>query len=213
MTALPLADSERVRVGDLAVAIGNPFRLAQTATAGIVSAVDRQIDAPNGFSIPDAIQTDAAINPGNSGGPLLNERGGVIGVNSQIETGGAGRGNVGIGFAVPANTVREVIPRLKTGDTIARPWLGVETSDSTNPGAPSGAEVQGVTAGSPADGAGLTPGDVITQIDGQPVSGADDVSKIINGKQPGDHVEMRIDRSGQDIKLGANLGNRPTKTP
>lgn len=210
---LQFADSRQVQVGDTAIAIGNPFGLDRTATEGIVSGLGREIRAPNGFSIDEVIQTDAPINPGNSGGPLLDVTGRVIGVNSQIATAGASQGNVGIGFAVPANTVREVIPRLKAGDTIARPWLGVETSDSTNPGVPSGAEVQGVTAGSPADGAGLTPGDVITQIDGQPVSGADDVSKIINGKQPGDHVEMRIDRSGQDIKLGANLGNRPTKTP
>ncbi|HEX7299647.1 MAG TPA: trypsin-like peptidase domain-containing protein [Solirubrobacteraceae bacterium] len=210
---LQFADSRQVRVGDTAIAIGNPFGLDRTATEGIVSGIGRHITAPNGFSIDEVIQTDAPINPGNSGGPLLDETARVIGVNSQIATSGASQGNVGIGFAVPANTVREVVPRLKKGDRIARPWLGVETSDSTNPAAPAGAEVQSVTPGGPADGAGLSPGDVITEIDGQPVDDPDDVSRLISGKQPGDHVDMRVDRSGQEVSLGATLGNRPARTP
>jgi putative serine protease PepD len=210
---LQFADSRQVQVGQTAIAIGNPFGLDRTATEGIVSGIGRSIRAPNGFSIDQVIQTDAPINPGNSGGPLLDDTGRVIGVNSQIATAGASQGNVGIGFAVPSNTVREVVPRIKNGDRIARPFLGVETSDSTNPAAPTGAEVQGVTAGGPADGAGLTQGDVITEIDGQPVTGSNDVSRIVNGKQPGDHIALRIDRSGQDIRLSATLGNRPAKTP
>ena len=123
---LALADSSRVKVGDTAVAIGNPFGLDRTATAGIVSGLGRHIRAPNGFEIDQVIQTDAPINPGNSGGPLLDTRARVIGVNSQIATAGqTGNGNVGIGFAVPSNTVREVVPRLKQGETIDRPYLGV----------------------------------------------------------------------------------------
>src|ERR671930_2125370 len=210
---LQFADSRQVQVGDTAIAIGNPFGLDRTATEGIVSGIGREIKAPNGFSIDQVIQTDAPINPGNSGGPLLDETGRVIGVNSQIATAGGSQGNVGIGFAVPSNTVREVVPRLKAGDKIARPWLGVETSDPTDPAAPPGAEVQSVTQGGPAQAAGVEPGDVITEIDGQPVANSSDVSRIINGKKPGDHVDLRIDRSGQDIRLAAALGNRPARTP
>jgi S1-C subfamily serine protease len=114
---------------------------------------------------------------------------------------------------VPANTVREVVPRLKKGDRIARPWLGVETSDSTNPAVSSGAEVQSVTPGGPADSAGLEPGDVIVEIDGQQVNDSSDISRLVNGKQPGDHVDLRIDRNGQDVRLGTTLGNRPQRTP
>src|SRR3954464_1281060 len=110
---LTLADSSRVHIGDNVVAIGNPFGLDRTATAGIVSGLGRHIQAPNGFDIDEVIQTDAPINPGNSGGPLIDARGRVIGVNSQIETGGGGGGNVGIGFAVPSNAVRDVVPRLE----------------------------------------------------------------------------------------------------
>jgi putative serine protease PepD len=211
--ALQFADSRQVRVGDTAIAIGNPFGLDRTATEGIVSGIGREIKAPNGFSIDEVIQTDAPINPGNSGGPLLDETGRVIGVNSQIATAGGGGGNVGIGFAVPSNTVRVVVPRLKKGDRIAHPWLGVQTSDPTDPASPPGAEVQDVTSGGPADAAGLQQGDVITEIDGQPLSDSSDLSRLINGKQPGDHVDLHIDRAGQDIHLGTTLGNRPQRTP
>ncbi len=128
---LPLADSSDVRVGDAVVAIGNPFGLDRTATAGIVSATDRHISAPNGFDIDNVIQTDAPINPGNSGGPLLDARGRVIGINSQIATAGGSNGNVGIGFAVPVNTVRRVVPQLEQGKTIRRAFLGVTTTQGT----------------------------------------------------------------------------------
>jgi S1-C subfamily serine protease len=124
--ALKLAGAGDVNVGDTALAIGNPFGLERTATAGIVSATGRQIEAPNGFSISGAIQTDAPINPGNSGGPLLDGEGRVLGVNSQILTGGRGaNGNVGIGFAVPSTTVADVAPRVTAGRMITRPYLGV----------------------------------------------------------------------------------------
>src|SRR5215218_7001047 len=128
---LALADSDTVRVGDLAVAIGYPLGLERTVTAGIISGVGRAIKAPNGFSIDKVIQTDAPINPGNSGGPLLDGRGRVMGVNSQIATAGGGGGNVGIGFAVPSNTVRRVVPRLRTGGSISRPYLGISSIAST----------------------------------------------------------------------------------
>jgi putative serine protease PepD len=210
---LQFADSRQVQVGDTAIAIGNPFGLDRTATEGIVSGIGRSIKAPNGFSIDEVIQTDAPINPGNSGGPLLDETARVMGVNSQIATAGNSQGNVGIGFAVPSNTVREVIPRLEKGDKIARPYLGVETSDPTDPNAPAGAEVTTVTPGGPAEGAGVNAGDVITELDGQPVSGSTDVARIVNTKKPGDHLRIRIDRSGQDVTLDATLQNRPAHTP
>jgi putative serine protease PepD len=210
---LQFADSRQVQVGDTAIAIGNPFGLDRTATEGIVSGIGREIKAPNGFSIDEVIQTDAPINPGNSGGPLLDDTGRVIGVNSQIATAGNSQGNVGIGFAVPANTVREVVPRLERGDKIARPWLGVETSDPTDPSAPPGAEVTNVIPGGPAELAGVEQGDVVTEIDGQPVNDADAVSRIVNGKEPGDTIDVRVDRSGQDIGLTVKLQNRPARTP
>jgi S1-C subfamily serine protease len=210
---LQFADSRQVQVGDTAIAIGNPFGLDRTATEGIVSGLGREIKAPNGFSIDQVIQTDAPINPGNSGGPLLDDTGRVIGVNSQIATSGGSQGNVGIGFAVPSNTVREVVPRLERGDKIARAWLGVQTSDPTDPSAPPGAEVTDVTPGGPAEAGGVDQGDVITEVDGQAVNNADDVSRIINGKQPGDSVNLHVDRSGQDIGLTVKLQNRPARTP
>ncbi|MGH2743065.1 MAG: S1C family serine protease, partial [Thermoleophilaceae bacterium] len=201
---LPLADSSRVRVGDAVVAVGNPFGLDRTATAGIVSAVGREIRAPDGFQIDHVIQTDAPTNPGNSGGPLLDARGRVIGVNTQIATGGSGRGNVGIGFAVPSNTVREVLPELVRGERIERPFLGVTSAPH-----PAGAEIQGVTPGSPAAGAGLQAGDVITGVDGAPVSDPDDVSQAVSGLEPGDQVEVEVMRDGERRTFDVELGTRP----
>ncbi len=213
LVALPLADSNSVKVGDAAIAIGFPLGLDKTATAGIVSGLGREIKAPNGFTIDEVIQTDAPINPGNSGGPLLDDRGRVIGVNSQIATAGS-NGNVGIGFAVPSNTVREVVPRLERGETIQRPYLGVSTTDPTSG---RGAAVADVTAGGPAERAGMKPGspttgqggDVIVSIDGKPVAAPDDVSEHISGKKPGDRVRVEVLRNGNRQSLEVELGVRP----
>jgi putative serine protease PepD len=207
LRALPLADSDDVEVGDAVVAIGHPFGLDRTATAGIVSGVGREIQAPNGFQIDEVIQTDAPINPGNSGGPLLDSRGRVVGVNSQIASAGS-RGNVGIGFAVPSNTVRDVLPKLRGGQAIVRPYLGVTTSPA--PG--SGARVEQVAPGGPADDAGLragTDGDVIVEVDGRAVRGPDDVSAAIAGKGPGDKVRVEVRRDGGRESLEVTLGRRP----
>jgi putative serine protease PepD len=204
---LPLADSEKVAVGDQVIAIGHPFGLDRTATAGIVSGVGREIQAPDGFQIEEAIQTDAPINPGNSGGPLLDVRGRVIGVNSQIATGGS-QGNVGIGFAVSANTVRDVVPRLARGETIRRPYLGVTTTPDSR-----GAGVVDVAPGGPAAGAGVETGDVITSVDGRPVSEPEDVSEAISGKEPGDRVEVELVRDGEPRTLTITLAARPQRTP
>jgi putative serine protease PepD len=204
---LALADSDDVEVGDAALAIGYPLGLDRTATSGIVSGVGRQIEAPNGFSIDEVIQTDAPINPGNSGGPLLDTRGRVVGVNSQIATAGAGGGNVGIGFAVPSDTVREVVPRLKAGQSVERAWLGVSTAEAAGGGA--GAQVAAVTAGGPAAEAGLRAGDVITTVDGRAIGSPDDVADAVAGRRPGDAVTVAVRRAGGVETLRLTLGERP----
>jgi putative serine protease PepD len=210
---LALADSSRVKVGDTAVAIGNPFGLDRTATAGIVSGLGRHIRAPNGVEIDQVIQTDAPINPGNSGGPLLDTQARVIGVNSQIATAGqTGNGNVGIGFAVPANTVREVVPRLKQGQTIERPYLGVVTARAT-PTQQDGAVVRTVRSGGPGARAGIQVGDVIVGINGRRVDDPSDVSASIRGQAPGDVVTVQVRRDGQPVTLDVELGKRPHQGP
>jgi S1-C subfamily serine protease len=208
---LRLADSRTVRVGDVAIAIGNPFGLDRTATEGIVSGVGREIQAPNGFSIDSVIQTDAPINPGNSGGPLLNDSGRVIGVNSQIETGGSS-GNVGVGFAVPSNSVRQVIPVLLRGESIKRAYLGLQSAPAS-PTTLAGAEVQSVIPNAPADRAGIRSGDVITRVDNQPVREPSDVSDAIADNKPEDRVQIQVQRDGSIVNLTAKLGTRPGATP
>ena len=211
VTPLRLANSRGVAVGDLAIAIGNPFGLDRTATEGIVSGVGREIQAPNGFSIDSVIQTDAPINPGNSGGPLLDGSGRVIGVNSQIETAGSG-GNVGVGFAVPSNTVRDVVPALIRGDDIERPYLGLTTSSSAGAGG-TGAQVQSTVSGGPAARAGIRSGDVITRVDGRPVAAPSDITQAISDDRPGKVVAVEIQRDGSTLTVHATLGTRPASTP
>jgi S1-C subfamily serine protease len=200
---LPLANSDAVRVGDDVVAIGHPFGLDRTATAGIVSGLGREIQAPNGFSIDEVIQTDAAVNPGNSGGPLVDARGRVVGVNSQIATAGAS-GNVGVGFAVPSNTVREVVPRLARGEKIERPYLGLTTAAGA-----SGVEVAGVVPGGPAANAGLEVGDRVVSVDGRPVAEPGDVIDALDGREPGESVTVEVERGGERERIEVELGERP----
>ena len=206
---LALADSDKVQVGDTALAIGYPLGLDRTATAGIVSGLERDIQAPNGFSIDKVIQTDAPINPGNSGGPLLNSNGEVVGVNSQIATSGGGNGSVGIGFAVPANTVKEVLPQLERGAAPEHAYLGV----STAPAEDGGAQVGETTAGGPAAKAGLQAGDVITEVDGDPVQDPQDVATAIEDNKPGDEVDVKVDRNGSEQTIQVTLGQRPDQLP
>ena len=208
LTALQLADSETVRTGQLAVAIGSPFGLPQTATAGIVSGTGRHIQAPDGFQIDSVIQTDAPINPGNSGGPLLDAAGRVIGVNSQIATGGTSQGNVGIGFAVPSNTVADVIPRLERGETIRRPYLGLSTAAGSG-----GAVVREATAGGPAARAGIRAGDVVVAVGGDRVREPDDVAAAIQDAAPGDRVDVEVRRDGEARTLAVELAARPEQAP
>jgi S1-C subfamily serine protease len=227
---LALGDSENVEVGDPVVAIGNPFGLDRTVTAGIVSAVQREINAPNGFTIRNAIQTDAPINPGNSGGPLLDASGRVIGVNSQIEASG-GNGNVGIGFAVPINTTREVAQQLIDDGEVEHAFLGISGADLTpeiaevlNLDRDQGALVQSVVPDSPADEAGIEVGDAEATIDGQPLRAGGDVIVAVDGetvdemtdviaavdsKQPGEELELTLLRGGDQRTVTVTLGDRP----
>jgi putative serine protease PepD len=208
---LQFADSRGVSVGDVAIAIGNPFGLDRTVTEGIVSSLGRTLKAPNGFQIDDVIQTDAAINPGNSGGPLLDDGGKVIGVNSQIATNGVSAGNVGIGFAVPSNTVRQVVPGLKQGKAVSHAWLGVkiDTTGAAAPNATTGAVIGSVETGGPAESAGLQAGDVVKKIDGQVIQDSTALSSYINSKAPGDKIKLTVERNGSSQDLDVTLQDRP----
>ena len=201
---LELASSADLRPGDEAIAIGSPFGLSGTVTTGIISALDREIDSPNGFTIPGAVQTDAAINPGNSGGPLLDTQGRVIGVNSQIAS--SSRQSSGVGFAVAVDTVKEVVPELIKGGKIERAYLGVSTQEE--PGSP-GAVVAAVQPGGPAEGSQLQTGDRITKLDDREVDNPSDLSTGILDYKPGDSVTLTVDRNGQETTIDVTLGTRP----
>ncbi len=230
---LPLGNSKNVQVGDPTIAIGNPFGLDRTLTTGVVSALQRQIKAPNGFAIDNVIQTDAPINPGNSGGPLLDATGRVIGINSQIETGG-GSGSVGIGFAVPIDTAKQVIPQLEHGGTVARAFLGLSSltiDGSLNSlGLPvkAGALVETITSGSPAEKAGIRAGtisaqvnggsiqlggDIIVAVNGKPITSSDDLATLIGNRKPGDTVTLDVLRAGKHMNVSVKLGTRPSSAP
>ncbi len=231
LTPLPLGDSDAVRVGDAVVAIGNPFGLERTVTAGIVSALQREITAPNGYTIDKVIQTDAGINQGNSGGPLLNARGEVIGVNSQIEPGNTGTGNPGIGFAVPSATLREVVSQIRERGKVEHAYLGVLTQPIDEVLARTyrlpveqGVIIVEVVPGSPADDAGLKDGDrqvifggtsyvlggdIVTAADGEQVASPDDLRRLVAEKDPGDAMTLDIRRGESKRTVSVTLGRRP----
>jgi putative serine protease PepD len=202
VTPLQLGSSADVEVGDSVYAIGNPFGLERTFTAGIVSAVDRDITAPNNFTINDAIQTDAPVNQGNSGGPLLDDSAKVIGVVSQIasETGG----NVGIGYAVPSDTVRDVVDALLRDGEIDRAYLGVRLTETDD-----GVRLGDVIEGEPADDAGLQNGDLVLQAGGRPVESASDIQGAVAQRKPGEKLEVRIRRGNDERTVTVTLGTRP----
>jgi S1-C subfamily serine protease len=226
---LSLGDSTEAQVGDPVVAIGNPFGLDHTATAGIVSAIQREIRGPDGFTIRNAIQIDAPINPGNSGGPLLDATGRVIGVNSQIQS--PTGGNVGIGFAVPISTAREIAGQLIERGEVQHAFLGISGTDLTpeiagalNLDRESGALVQSVERGTPADEAGIEAGDAIVSasgleiraggdlivaVDGEPVEDMDAVIEAIQSKRPGDDMELTLVRGDEERTVTVELVARP----
>jgi putative serine protease PepD len=212
---LALADSDQVRVGDAAFAIGDPYGLKSSLTTGVISALGRTIQAPNGFTIDGAIQTDAALNPGNSGGPLLDSAGKVVGINSQIESSssadsGPGQGqNSGVGFAVPSNTVRKVVDQLRNGGTVKHAYLGVATGDAPS----GGATVGQVVAGGPASDAGIRAGDVITDLDGARIGDANDLTGAVDSHAPGAKVTVTVQRRGSTQSLSVTLGQRPAEAP
>jgi putative serine protease PepD len=231
LRSLPLGNSDSVRVGDQVIAIGNPFGLDRSVTAGIVSAVQRRIEAPNQLSIEHVIQTDAALNHGNSGGPLLDAAGEVIGVNAQIETdGSATPGNVGIGFAIPVNTVRDVAAKLIKDGKVAHPFLGIEAKTLVPSIARlfhlpvlNGVLVVSVRPGSGAAEGGLrgathevtvegetwpAGGDLIVRVDGKRVPTIERLVDVIAAKQPGDKVLLAIVRGSEHMNITVKLGRQ-----
>jgi S1-C subfamily serine protease len=237
---LKLGDSAAAQVGDPVAAIGNPFNQRGTLTTGIISAVQRKIQAPNGFAIENVLQTDAPINPGNSGGPLLNAAGEVIGINSQIETGGGGNnGNVGIGFAVPINTAKAALPELEKGGTVSGAFLGVSTIpvdgslSALNLPVKEGALVEGVEANTPAAKAGIRAGnlevqiagnkiiaggDIIVGVDGKKIASSEALASAIQAKKPDAVVTIELEHangSGGYTKksVTVTLARRPNSKP
>jgi S1-C subfamily serine protease len=224
---LSLGSSSSLAVGDGVIAVGSPFGLEGTVTSGIVSALHRQIEAPNNFSIDDAIQTDAAINHGNSGGPLLDSLGRVVGVTSQIES--ESGGNDGVGFAVPSDTIQPIVTQLIADGSVSHAYLGVAVATITQSAAEQldltpGVALTSVTQGTSADEAGLraatdatvsdgeevpTGGDVITALDGDPVNTAEELRARIDAKQPGDELKITYVRDGTTRTVTVTLGDRP----
>ena len=234
LTPLEFGNSGAVQVGDPVVAIGNPFGLARTATAGIVSAVqERTITAPNGYPIDHVIQTDAPINPGNSGGPLLNAGAQVIGVNSQISTAQGANGNVGIGFAVPSNTVKAVVAQLVSTGTVDRAFLGISGSTVTEELArvfrlpvDAGVLVETVGEGTAAAKAGLKAGtdttvvagesytlggDLIVAVGGKRVASLEQLRDVLADHKPGETVKLQVYRGSKSMTVDVKLGRQPTQ--
>ena len=228
---LELGSAKDTQVGDPVIAIGNPFGLDRTLTTGVVSALQRQITAPNGFQITDVIQTDAAINPGNSGGPLIDAAGRVIGINSQIETGSGAGGNVGIGFAVPIDTAKQVLPALKQGGSVQRAYLGITTLTidgsvaAADLPANRGVLVQSVQQGSPAETEGIrggslstqledgttieVGGDIIQRVAGEEIRTSDDLAAIVAARKPGSTVGVELLRGKKRRTVKVELTPRP----
>jgi S1-C subfamily serine protease len=229
---LKLGNSSEMEVGDPVVAIGNPFDLQRTVTSGIVSALQREIQAPNGVTIDNVIQTDAAINPGNSGGPLINSAGEVIGINSQIETGGEGDdGNVGIGFSIPINTAKEEIAQLESGTSDEHGYLGISAATITpelakafNLPVEEGVLVQQVEEGGPAAEAGIKGastaatvegqefglgGDIITAVNGEAIASTENLIEKIEDGRPGETIELSVIQEEKTATVSVKLAERP----
>jgi S1-C subfamily serine protease len=230
LRALTLGNSDQLEVGDEVVAIGNPLGFERTMTAGIVSALGRVIESPDRFAIDEVIQTDAPINSGNSGGPLLDAAGRVVGVNTQIAS--VSGGNIGIGFAVPINTAKDVVAQLIDKGRVEHAYLGVQTQEIDEDVADTfklpverGLLIMGVIEGSPADRAGLRGGteqatvdgttwilggDIIVEADGKRLASFDELRELIEGKDPGDELALVINRDGDERTVTVELGRRPS---
>ncbi len=218
LVPLQLGDSSALDIGDPVAAIGSPFGLEGTLTTGVVSALHRQMTAPNRFTITDSIQTDAAINHGNSGGPLLDARGRVVGVNAQIES--ETGGNDGIGFAIPSNTVRSVVTQLLDTGTVEHAYLGITmvavedglAITEVRAGTPAQeAELRAATGSTTVDGTEVpTGGDVIVAFDGEPVTTSAELQSAVDAKQPGDEVTLTVLRDGEQQAVEITLGTRPS---
>jgi serine protease Do len=216
LTVLELGDSDQTDVGEWVMAIGNPFGLGgNSVTVGVVSYKGRNLQLGVRGTGVDMIQTDAAINPGNSGGPLLNTRGQVIGINTLIITQGVPQ-SAGVGFAVPINVAKEVLPQLREKGKVTRGWLGVQIqaisedmAKSLKMKEPKGAIVSDVTGAAPAEKAGVRPGDVVIGVDGRPVEDNNDLSRYIAGKPPGTTVRLKLLRDGSEKEIAVTLGTFP----
>jgi S1-C subfamily serine protease len=225
---LELGDSTQLSVGEGVAALGSPFGLEGTLTSGIVSALNREMSSPNGFTISNSIQTDAAINHGNSGGPLVNAAGQVIGVNTQIKS--ESGGSDGIGFAIPSSTVASIVPEIVSSGSVEHAYLGVAVASLSQSvadelGVPAGPMVTEVRQGTPAADAGLraatgsamvdgqsfpTGGDVITAVDDTAVTSGTDLQTAIDAKRPGDTVTITYTRGGSSTTVEVSLGTRPS---
>jgi Do/DeqQ family serine protease len=213
---LEFENSDAVEVGDLVLAIGNPFGVGQTVTSGIVSALGRTGLGINTFE--NFIQTDAAINPGNSGGALIDAGGNLIGINTAIFS--RSGGSMGIGFAIPVSTVKMVLDQIVKNGSVTRGWIGVEVQEITPTvaesfklGSTRGALVAGVYRGGPADKAGVKPGDVLTEIQGKPVIDPPAMLNLVAALEPGSSAKMKLRRQGRDISASITVGRRPKPQP
>jgi Do/DeqQ family serine protease len=216
LPAITFGSSDALKVGDVVLAIGNPFGFGQTVTSGIVSALGRTGLGINTFE--NFIQTDAAINPGNSGGALIDAGGNLVGINTAIfsRSGGA----MGIGFAIPVSTAKMVLEQIVKNGAVTRGWIGVEVqeitpaiSESFRLGGQRGALIAGVLRGGPADKAGVKPGDVLTEIQGKPVGDPTAMLNLVAGLAPGSEAKMRLRRQGQDVEATVTVGRRPKPQP
>ncbi|MEA2146047.1 MAG: putative serine protease PepD [Solirubrobacteraceae bacterium] len=209
---LPLGSVQSLVAGDPLAVIGDPFGYNRSLSTGLVSGLGRTIQAPNGFLIANALQTDAALNPGNSGGPVLDDHGQVVGIADQIATGGSGADQgSGVGFAIPIDPVKAELSALESGQTVEHPYLGASLQDaSINQ---QGAQIQGVAAGSPAAAAGLRAGDLITALDGSTVNGPSQLVDDLAALRPGDKVTLTLTRRSNAVKVTATLAGQPNRPP
>jgi putative serine protease PepD len=203
---LALGSSASLKVGDAVAAIGSPFGYENSFSTGVVSGLDRSIDAPNGYSVAHALQTDAALNPGNSGGPILDSSGHVVGIADQIATGGSAEQSAGVGFAVPIDLVANELKALEAGQSVKHAYFGVSTADSIGT---TGALVAAVVPRGPAAHAGLKAGDIVTAIDGKAIAGPSDVVAAIASHKPGDQVKVTVRHGSGTVSLTVTLGTQP----